>query len=909
MSVTPLRGFVARVIFGITIAFGAGFAHVLVSTAQEEAVTCPGFMVSRLTIGGNGQVTPGSSNNLRDTPSTSGALLGQIPGAGRFSVLDGPVCSDNTAWWLVSDGVLTGWTAEGMANDYWLLPDTISLDPVTGDRVCASEVAASGQGYSLRELPVYTQPDTSEPETDIIPEHTVFTVLSELPAPCDADRRWLEVEYDGLIGWSLEYFFVPEGKMTMIRTAPNPLILVETEPGTDPLQSMTEPVTGAIGRQTIDQLELVQTIGTGNVVSTAWSADGTRVAVASSTEVSVYDVRTLNRPLAVFQPPEGSLLSIAFSPNGSVVATVDSSGMIFLWDSVSFEPVSSLMTGSGNCRIAFSPSGNSIAVACWPQSGVVVWDISEPANPVESSRFAAGDSRVAFITENRLLSASDRGLYLFDLRAQETVDLDGDLLEDGHSRRLNSWVIDTESNMLHAILGTVLGTDFRLVLTYSIVSWDLETGAEVAIENLNFSTVDRLLALPPQNEPFPRLAVLTEGRVSVSAESATAGSLWNVTGVTAYTADESSGLMAIGNRDGVVYLYRGLTQVGALFGFADSVNWLMFSPGGQYLMGAGEDASVRVWEVNSQQRLGSILLQPVEPRFLLSPDQTSFFSGGQRWNIATGQAQDEAPFPYNQVLGQRTDGAVVTVGDAGTVIVTEATGMEVLLETNVRYRYGNAVLSADGTLMAYGISDDELNYSGDYSGVEILNLMDGRTMLTLDNYFLGAQVLGISPDNRLLIISESRPSEGDWATSLVVAEIETGALLANIPLTASGVIPTFRYSPDGRSIAWFSFQGSTEDATLLKQLHVMNLQSRMERILIEDARHLVSEILHFSPDGTLLITADPSGNLYVYDSQTGALVRTLEAHRSSIVRVEFSDDGQRMFTSGFDALFRIWGIP
>lgn len=94
---------------------------VLPSGASAQT-TCAGAPISRLTVGGSGRVTPGLPNNVRSYPGYYGQRVGQIPGSGQFTVLDGPVCADNHAWWRVNYNGLIGWTAEGRVGDYWLEP-------------------------------------------------------------------------------------------------------------------------------------------------------------------------------------------------------------------------------------------------------------------------------------------------------------------------------------------------------------------------------------------------------------------------------------------------------------------------------------------------------------------------------------------------------------------------------------------------------------------------------------------------------------------------------------------------------------------------------------------------------------------------------------------------------------------
>jgi hypothetical protein len=93
------------------------------SGTPAAAITCPGFMVSRLVIGERGRVTPGDPNNLRDQPATPGALVGRIPAGAEFDVLAGPECDPaGRAWWRVNYNGVIGWTVEGQGDTYYTEP-------------------------------------------------------------------------------------------------------------------------------------------------------------------------------------------------------------------------------------------------------------------------------------------------------------------------------------------------------------------------------------------------------------------------------------------------------------------------------------------------------------------------------------------------------------------------------------------------------------------------------------------------------------------------------------------------------------------------------------------------------------------------------------------------------------------
>lgn len=91
--------------------------------ATPAPIICKGAPIARLVVGGQGQVLPETgANNIRELPTTAAARLGQINAGETFTVLEGPVCADGYAWFRVQGATLTGWTAEGLGNTYWLAP-------------------------------------------------------------------------------------------------------------------------------------------------------------------------------------------------------------------------------------------------------------------------------------------------------------------------------------------------------------------------------------------------------------------------------------------------------------------------------------------------------------------------------------------------------------------------------------------------------------------------------------------------------------------------------------------------------------------------------------------------------------------------------------------------------------------
>ncbi len=66
--------------------------------------------------------------------------------------------------------------------------------------------------------------------------------------------------------------------------------------------------------------------------------------------------------------------------------------------------------------------------------------------------------------------------------------------------------------------------------------------------------------------------------------------------------------------------------------------------------------------------------------------------------------------------------------------------------------------------------------------------------------------------------------------------------------------------------------------------------------------------LAFAPAGTLLAVVSDSGKLMVIDSQTGATVRSVEAHKDLAQGVAFAPDGKTLATCGGDHLVQLWDV-
>jgi uncharacterized protein YraI len=181
----------------------------------DEAVTCPGAAPTRLQINEQASVFPEVPRlNLRADADIAAEVVGRIPGGTVVTVLDGPVCGPDIAWWQVDFDGAVGWAAESRGNLYFMQPTTdVVAPPVTPDdatcpgllapRLEVNEQArvAMMQGQNLN---VRAEPGLAASLIRVIPNGAVVTIVDG--PSCGPDNIvWWWVDYQGAEGWIAEH--------------------------------------------------------------------------------------------------------------------------------------------------------------------------------------------------------------------------------------------------------------------------------------------------------------------------------------------------------------------------------------------------------------------------------------------------------------------------------------------------------------------------------------------------------------------------------------------------------------------------------------------------------------------------------------------------------------------------------
>lgn len=418
------------------------------------------------------------------------------------------------------------------------------------------------------------------------------------------------------------------------------------------------------------------------VWSVAFSGDGRWLASITDKELVIWDLSNFDAPTA--RRIDGDYLSVAFAPNGDLLATGGyNDGSIKLWDASNGDPIGRLIRHKDAVRtLAFSPNGK------WLVSGsddgrIKIWDIKHQ-NCVRTLRgHTDWVNSVAWSSNSRTLASGGRDSRV---KIWNTADGSGTAEPAGNVGVVRSVVFLANSSTL------VFGGDAT-----EICLFDTKTKREQEplavhsyyVNSIALSNTGKLLAVGSGDPLLPdrgvavRLWDVERGHYisSLVGQSKYATAL-------AFSTDEK--ILAVGSDDSTIILWdtASLTKLTSLASSAGSVTALAFSPNG-ILASAHSDESVRLWNTGGQLlvridlkgsfRIASLVFSP-DARTLASK---TWLGEVKFWDITTGaemtyqQLPQWASFPDNRESKATVNGMTLTARrESSRVILFDNSGNE-----------------------------------------------------------------------------------------------------------------------------------------------------------------------------------------------------------------------------------------
>ena len=578
-------------------------------------------------------------------------------------------------------------------------------------------------------------------------------------------------------------------------------------------------------------------LGKGRINKIAYSPDGKRLAVVSSIGIWIYDAHS-GKELDLLIEHTDRVRSVAFNPNGNILASGSSDGTIHLWDA---RTSTHLRTMTGHTfmitSVVFSADGKMLAsgskdntICLWDmQSGELRKTLKEHADWVFSMWFSA-DGKV-------LASASkDNTICLWDTQSGElrkTLDL-------GHSQEIFEMAFSPDGKTLAS-----WGWESPIYL------WDAQTG-----ELRNTLTLQQM-------DVVNEMAFSPDGKTLASAMHNDTVRLWDVqTGklhqllighmhwVLSVAFSPDGKTLASGSYGTTIRLWN--TQTGklqkTLTEHLSDILCVTFSSDGKTLANAIYDDTICLWDAQTG-KLRQILERQDVPSITcvaFSSDGKALASGGHSraihlWDVQTGTLRKTLTGHKDTVtsVAFSADGATLASAswDKTIHLYNAQTGELHKTLTGHTDWVMSVAFSPDGKTLVSGSKDNTIRLWDVQTG-ELHKTLTGHTEVVFSVAF--------SPDGKTL-------ASGSKDGLIHLWDVQTRELLKTAEHT--DWVSSVAFSPDGRTLA-----SGSKDSTI----HLWDTQANIVQRISVGHTGWVSSVA-FSPDGKTLVSGSRDGTLLLWE--------------------------------------------
>ncbi len=643
----------------------------------------------------------------------------------------------------------------------------------------------------------------------------------------------------------------------------------------------------------------------------------------------------------IFTQHQGAILGVAISPDGTLAATVSgrlspldkqTDNSVRIWKTDTGEQLFRLGEDQGGhtdtiVGVAFSPDGRLLAtssidkeIILWDaETGTVIRHLTGHEDWVNRVAFTPDGKQLVSVSGNFFITAlpipslgtKDASVRLWDVETGEQIRIFG-AEGEGHQGPIMSLAVSPDGQ--YALTGDTNGL---------IILWDIASGEEVRRMESPGDWVSSL-AFTPDGSAF--MSALGKPSIGGTGATSTVAALWNTaTGerfrqfaghtnvVTAVAVNPDGRTVLTASADNSLILWdiatgEALQRFG---GHSDWVFGVVISPDGRRAISCSTDGTARVWDLvpgNLIERFDTSGQSPIKA-VDISADGLLAVSGHEDgevmvWDTATGKViralgkgdTRHSAAVYGLALSPDAKLAVSGDLDGHVTLWDVTTGAE------IRHFEGhtNSVLSAafspDGQWIATSSGEVQQAETGEDNTIRLWDVATGAEIRRFEGHTDAVWSVAFSPDGTKLA-SSSGALMTSQDNTVRVWDVATGEELMRFE-GHTDQVTVVTFSPDGE----FVLSGSDDTTARL-----WNLKTRHEERVFEGHTGFINGAL-FDADGHTIITGSDDDTIRLWNANTGEEIYRIEDHHDTIQDMALSADGRQLLAVSVNNDMRLWRV-